>query len=74
MTAHQALSFAIIGGAILCFASGRFRYDVVSLAALLIGLAVGVVPAKHAFTGFTSDVVIVIASALVISAAIARSG
>lgn len=74
MTAHQALSFAIIGGAILCFASGRFRYDVVSLTALLIGLVLGVVPAKQAFTGFTSDVVIVIASALVISTAIARSG
>ena len=74
MTAHQALSFAIIGGAILCFASGRFRYDVVSLTALLIALVLGVVPAKHAFSGFTGDVVIVIASALVISAAIARSG
>jgi di/tricarboxylate transporter len=33
-----------------------------------------VVPAKAAFTGFTSEVVIVIAAALVISAAVARSG
>lgn len=74
MTTQQILSFSIIGGAILCFAWGRFRYDLVSLVALLVGLVVGIVPAKSAFTGFTSDVVIIIASALVVSAAIARSG
>ncbi|NIJ09551.1 di/tricarboxylate transporter [Sphingomonas vulcanisoli] len=74
MTSSQALLFAILGGAILCFASGRFRLDVVSLVALFAGLALGVVPAKTAFSGFTSDVVIIIASALVVSAGIARSG
>lgn len=74
MTTQQVLSFSIIGGAILCFAWGRFRYDLVSLVALLVGLVVGVVPAKTAFSGFTSDVVVIIASALVVSAAIARSG
>lgn len=74
MTSTQALLFAILGGAILCFASGRFRLDVVSLVALFAGLALGVVPAKTAFSGFTSDVVIIIASALVVSAGIARSG
>jgi di/tricarboxylate transporter len=74
LTTPQILSFALVGGAILTFAWGRFRYDVVSLVALLIGIAVGVVPAKSAFSGFTSDVVVIIASALVVSAAIARSG
>ena len=62
MTTPQILSFAIIGGAIVCFAWGRFRYDMVSLVALLVGLLVGVVPAKQAFSGFTSDVVVIIAS------------
>ncbi|WP_404713435.1 SLC13 family permease [Sphingomonas sp. MMS24-J13] len=74
MNAPQALAFAIIGGAILAFAWGRFRYDLVALVALLIGIATGDVPIKHAFTGFTSEVVIIIASALIVSAAIARSG
>jgi di/tricarboxylate transporter len=74
LTVTQGLLFAILGVAIVCFASGRFRLDVVSLVALLAGLVLGVVPAKMAFSGFTSDVVIVIASALVVSAAIARSG
>ncbi|NIJ32809.1 SLC13 family permease [Sphingomonas oligoaromativorans] len=74
MTLIQILSFALIGGAVAAFAWGRFRYDVISLVALLVGVAIGVVPAKQAFTGFTSDVIVVIASALVVSAGIARSG
>ena len=74
MTGPQALSFAILGGAVIAFAWGRFRYDLVALVALLIAIVTGDVPAKQAFSGFTSDVVIVIASALVVSAAVARSG
>jgi di/tricarboxylate transporter len=74
LTGAQALSFALIGGAVAVFAWGRFRYDVVALTALAIGLATGDVPIKQAFSGFTSDVVVIIACALVVSAAIARSG
>lgn len=74
MTAPQALSFAIIGGAVLVFAWGRFRYDLVALAALFIGVLTGDVPIKHAFAGFTSDVVVIIACALIVSAAIQQSG
>lgn len=74
MTLPQALAFSIVGGAVAMFAWGRFRYDVVSLVALLIGVSVGVVPIKRAFSGFTSDVVVIIACALVISTAVARSG
>jgi di/tricarboxylate transporter len=50
------------------------RYDIAALGALLAAVLTGVVPADKAFTGFTSDVVVIIASALVVSAAIARSG
>ncbi len=74
LSGAQALAFGIIGVAILTFASGRFRYDLVALVALLIGVATGDVPVKQAFSGFTSDVVVIIASALIVSAAIARSG
>lgn len=74
MSGAQALAFGIIGGAILIFAWGRFRYDLVALIALLIGVVTGDVPIKQAFSGFTSEVVIIIACALVVSAAIARSG
>ncbi len=74
MTAPQALSFAIIGCAVLVFASGRFRYDVVALVALFVGVLTKDVPIKNAFSGFTSDVVIIIACALIVSAAIQQSG
>lgn len=74
MTASQALSFAIIGGAILAFAWGRFRYDVIALVALFVGMVTRDVPVKQAFSGFTSDVVVIIACALIVSAAIQQSG
>jgi di/tricarboxylate transporter len=74
MIVQQASAFAIIIVTVGIFAWGRFRYDLVALGALLVGLALGVVRPADAFTGFTSDVVVVIAAALVISAAVAKSG
>lgn len=74
MTYAQGLSFALLLGAIAMFVWGRFRYDLVALVVLVIAMATGDVPVKQAFTGFTSDVVIIVGSALVVSAAIARSG
>jgi di/tricarboxylate transporter len=56
------------------FVWGKLRYDVVALLALLAGVALGVVPAKEAFKGFSDDIVIIVASALIVSAAVARSG
>lgn len=74
MTWDQGLSFALIAGTITCFVVGRLPYDLVALAALLIGVAIGIIPAQRAFEGFADEVVIIIAAALVVSAAIARSG
>jgi di/tricarboxylate transporter len=74
MTLQQALAFAVIGGAVAMFAWGRFRYDVVAVGALLVGITLGLVKPKAAFSGFTSDVVVIIACALITSAAVARSG
>jgi di/tricarboxylate transporter len=74
MTLDQALSFAIIIGMMVLFAWGRLRYDLVSVLALLVAVAVGIVPPHEAFKGFSDDIVIIVASALVVSAAVARSG
>lgn len=54
--------------------SGRLRYDLVGLTALAAAIAVGVVQPDKAFTGFSDDIVIIVASALVVSAAVGRSG
>ena len=74
MTLDQALAFAIIAGMMALFAWGRLRYDLVALLALLAAIATGIVPADKAFTGFSDDIVIIVASALLVSAAVARSG
>jgi di/tricarboxylate transporter len=74
MTLDQALAFAIIVGIIVLLVWDRIRYDVVALGGLLVAVAVGIVPAKEAFTGFSDEIVVIVASALVISMAISRSG
>lgn len=74
MTLQQGLAFGLLGVTILFFLWGRFRYDVIALGSLLLGVILGVVPAKDAFSGFSNDVTVIIACALVVSAAFARSG
>ncbi|WP_421934117.1 SLC13 family permease [Phenylobacterium sp.] len=74
MTHQQALAFGLIAVTIGAFIWGRFRYDLIALVALLAGVLLGVVPAKSAFDGFSNDITVIIASALVVSAAFARSG
>ena len=74
MTLPQYLSIATLVGMMAMFIWGRFRYDVTAILALLAALALGIVRPKDAFTGFSDDIVIIVASALVISAAVQRSG
>jgi len=74
MTHSQLLAFAVLGGMMLLFMWGRLRYDLVAGLSLMVAVAVGIVPAKEAFTGFSDDIVIIVASALIVSAAVGRSG
>ncbi|HLY80244.1 MAG TPA: SLC13 family permease [Caulobacteraceae bacterium] len=74
MTLHQGLAFALIGATLLLFIWGRWRYDLIALGSVMTGVLIGVVPAANAFDGFKSDVVVIIAAALVVSAAFERSG
>jgi di/tricarboxylate transporter len=74
MTHQQMLSFAIVAGMMALFVWGRFRYDLVAVISLLVAVLVGIVPADKAFTGFSDDIVIIVASALLVSAAMAKSG
>jgi di/tricarboxylate transporter len=74
MTAPQILTFAVLGGTMLLFVWGRFRYDLVAILSLLAALATGIVTPARAFSGFSDEIVIIVGSALVVSAAIERSG
>lgn len=74
MTLPQWLSVATLAGMMALFLWGRFRYDVTAIIALLAALLIGVVKPADAFKGFADDIVIIVGSALVISAAVQRSG
>ena len=58
MTTAQLLSIGIIALMMAAFVWGRLRYDLVAACALLVAVAVGVVPFDKAFRGFGDDVVI----------------
>jgi di/tricarboxylate transporter len=74
LTLPQLLSLAVLAGMMALFIWGRIRYDMVAVLALLVSLLVGIVKPKAAFSGFSDDIVIIVASALVVSAAVERSG
>jgi len=74
MTLDQAFAFAIILGTIGLLIWDHIRYDLVALLALLASIACGIVEPADAFRGFSDDIVIIVGSALVVSAAIGRSG
>jgi len=74
MTTQQLIAFLVIGLMMAGFIWGRFRYDIVAVAALLVALATGIVTPEDAFSGFSDDIVIIVGSALIVSAAVSRSG
>ncbi|MPZ37071.1 MAG: SLC13 family permease [Rhizobiales bacterium] len=74
MTTPQILAFAIVGAMMALFVWGRLRYDLVALLALFTAVVAGIVPYDKAFSGFSDDIVIIVASALLVSAAVQRSG
>lgn len=74
MRTDQWLVIILIALMMAAFVWGRYRYDVVAVAALIGALALGLVPPDKAFSGFSDDIVIIVGSALLLSGAIARSG
>src|SRR5262245_10078534 len=74
MTFDQTLAFTIVGAMMALFVWGRWRYDLIAALALLASVATGLVPFDKAFSGFSDDIVIIVAGALLVSAAVARSG
>ncbi|OHB30487.1 MAG: permease [Phenylobacterium sp. RIFCSPHIGHO2_01_FULL_69_31] len=74
MTLQQALAFGLMGATIVAFIWGRWRYDVIAVLALLVGVTLNIVPASSAFDGFKNDITVIIACALIVSAAFAKSG
>ncbi|AIC26254.1 divalent ion symporter protein [Rhizobium etli bv. mimosae str. IE4771] len=74
MTTQQIIAFSVIGLMMAVFIWDRFRYDVVACCALVLAVVTGIVPPEKAFSGFSDDIVIIVGSALIVSAGVARSG
>ncbi|KPQ21614.1 MULTISPECIES: SLC13 family permease [unclassified Halomonas] len=70
----STLVFMVLGLTLAAFVWGRFRYDLVALAALLGSVMLGLVPANDAFLGFGHPAVITVAAVLVLSRGFERSG
>lgn len=74
LTYEQIVLFALLGLVLAGLIWGRWRYDLVAFAALILGVGLGVVPAETAFSGFGNDATIIIALVLVVTAGLSRSG
>ncbi len=74
MSFELTATFAILAGVMALLIWDRLRYDLVASGALVLAVVLGVVPTDKAFAGFSDEIVILVASALVVSAAIERSG
>lgn len=74
MTTDQIILFALFGGVFGLLLWGRYRYDLVAFSALMLGVVLGVVPTKDAFSGFGHPATLVVALVLVVSAGLVRSG
>lgn len=70
----MAIVFGTLVLALILFATGRIRYDIVALIALLIVTIGGVVDPVDAFLGFGHPAVITVAAVLILSRGLQNSG
>jgi di/tricarboxylate transporter len=74
LTYEQIFIFALLGAVLGMLVWGRIRYDLVALAALIIAVLGGAVPAEEAFEGFGHEATIIVALVLILSRAMIKSG
>ncbi len=74
MTADQIVLFVLLFFVFVFLIWGRWRYDLVAFAALLVALLTGIVPTGQAFSGFGHPAVVIIALVLIVSRGLSNSG
>lgn len=74
LTNEQLFALTVLLISFIAFLMGRIRYDFVALGALLALVISGIVPIAQSFDGFSHPAVITVASVLVLSHAIGRTG
>lgn len=70
----QIVVFIILLATLALFVWGRWRYDLVALAALLVVFMAGLIPPEQVFAGFGHPAVITVAAVLVISRGLQNAG
>jgi di/tricarboxylate transporter len=68
------VSILLLAVLLAAFVDGRWRYDVVALIGLVAGVALGIVPGKEAFSGFSHPAVITVAAVLAMSRGLTLAG
>jgi di/tricarboxylate transporter len=74
VTIDQILLFTLLAVILGFLVWGRFRYDLVAFAGLVIAYLIGVVPSDKVFSGFGHPAVAIIALVLIVSRGLSRSG
>jgi di/tricarboxylate transporter len=74
MTTDTIILFAIFIAVFALMIWGRFRYDLIAFAALIVAAILGVVPPGEVFSGFGHPATVIVAIVLVISRGLVNSG
>lgn len=74
MTTDQILISAILFIALVLFAWGCWRYDLVAMFSLIVAVLAGVVPENEAFLGFGHPAVVTVAAVLILSQGLQNAG
>jgi di/tricarboxylate transporter len=74
MTIDQISISAILFIALVLFAWGRWRYDLVAMFSLIAAVLLGVVPEREAFLGFGHPAVVTVAAVLILSQGLQNAG
>ncbi|MCY4579041.1 MAG: SLC13 family permease, partial [Chloroflexi bacterium] len=71
---NEAIVFGVLLIALVMFVSGKIRYDIVALGALLILTVLRIIPASVAYHGFGHPAVVTVGAVLVLSKVLENSG
>ena len=74
MSMDEAIVYGVLTLTLGLLVSGRLRYDLVALVALLILTIAGIVPATVAYVGFAHPAVVSVVAVLILSRALQNSG
>ena len=74
MEPQQIVFLAILATALALFVSGRMRVDVVAMLTLLALTLTGILDARQALAGFSSEPAIIVAAVFVLSAGLSATG